>query len=181
VTQIIEKNTKTFGATSPEHLLELLNERKERFLDIVPQLQKMQSAPEPFLVEVRQGNEGLRYLYRDAIKQGGDVFGLGVDDSQYIEVDKTGLDQYYRDAKKIGLREKMITYKGAVMYGGKISEYRYIDKKYFQPTPTIIYGNTIVMIKWKPTLNLIFINSRELADAYKKHFAILWKSAKKNP
>ncbi len=181
VTQIIAKNTKTFGATAPKHLLALIEERKARFADIVPELHKLQTTTEPFLVEVRQGNEGLRYLYRDAIKTGKEIMGLGIDDAQYIEADKTGLEQYYRDAEKNGIKEKMITYKGAKMFGSKISAYRYVDKKYFQPTPTITYGNTIVMMTWKPTLHLIFINSKELADAYKKNFMILWKSAKKNP
>ena len=179
VSQTIMKNSKTFAATPPEKILQLLEEKKERFKELVPKLQKLHSQTTAFIVEVRQGIEGIRYLYRDAISKGGEILGLGIDDGQYIALDTTGLEQYYRDAEANGVREKMITFKGAKTFGSKISEYRYVDKAYFQPTPTIIYGDTIVMIQWKPTPYLIFINSSELAESFKKHFQLLWKIAKK--
>ncbi|MFH0978230.1 MAG: helix-turn-helix domain-containing protein [Candidatus Woesearchaeota archaeon] len=177
ISQVISHNSKTFSATSPEKILELLEERKNRFAEMIPSLQSLHTKGYSFTVEVRQGIEGIRYLYRDAVHKKNEVLGLGIDDAEYMDLDETGLQQYYRDAEAVNLKEKLITYKGAKVFGSRISEYRYVDKAFFQPTPTLIYGNTIVMIQWKP-LYLIFIDSPELAESFRKHFKLLWKMAK---
>jgi hypothetical protein len=80
---------------------------------------------------------------------------------------------YYRDVEKAGMNERLLTFKGAKTFNHPIAEYRFIDQKYFQPTPTFIYGNKIVLISWKPTTRLIFIESEELSDAFRKHFEAL--------
>jgi sugar-specific transcriptional regulator TrmB len=180
VSQITKNNVKYFKATNPKQILGLLEEKQSLFKTILPKLEKLQEKhSESIIVEVRQGNEGLNHLYRDAITVGKEVLGLGVDDEQYMEYDKTHLDQYYRDVKEKGIKERFITRKDAKTYGNPGSEYRYVDEAYFQPTPIFIYGDRVVIITWKPILTLVFMQSEELAEAFKKHFELLWKISEK--
>jgi HTH-type transcriptional regulator, sugar sensing transcriptional regulator len=180
VSEIVEHNVKTFTAIKPSDILLLLEEKQQRFRDEIPKLENIFSDQKnPFKVEVWQGKEGLRHLYRDAISVGGEVLGLGVDDSQYMDIDDIGLKIYYRDAEASGMNERFLTHEKAKTFGSPIAKYKYIDSKYFQPTPIFIYGNKIVMVNWKPTLRLIYIESNEISDAFKKHFEALWAIGKK--
>lgn len=179
VNQTIKGRTKRFAATDPKTLYEERIANAQRFSAILPALQAAHNQhKEELAVEVRQGNAGLRFLYKDSISRGGEVLGFGVDDSQYVDMDDTGLQQYYRDAKANGMKERIITYKGAFIVGNPLSEYRYVDKKFFQPTPIFVYKNTLGMITFVPRMYLIFIRSKELADAFRKHFELLWSIAK---
>lgn len=178
VGEYIKGDVKTFKATTPKTLKENIREQQMLLEEIMPQLEKLsEHVQEETIVEVRIGKEGFKHLYRDAIANSKEVLGLGIDDSQYMDFDKWSLQQYYRDAEKTGLKERFITYPDAFIYGSKISTYKTIPKTYFQPTPTFIYGDRVVIITWHPTPTLIFIQSKELANAYKKHFELLWKSA----
>ncbi len=179
VAQVIKNNTKTYSATPPKRLLEIIKEKTLRFEEFIPKLQEISSKQKEGLnIEVRQGMEGFRYLYRDAISIGGEVLGLGSEDEKYLDIDEIGLLQYYRDAERKKMKERIITYKGAKTYGSKITKYKYLDKKDFQFAPIFIYGNKVVLISWYPTVNLIFIENENLATGFKKHFELLWKLAK---
>jgi sugar-specific transcriptional regulator TrmB/O-methyltransferase involved in polyketide biosynthesis len=179
VAEYILKGVRHFVVTSPSKLRDKIEEKKQILEESLDKLQKLhQATKEQVNVEVRIGKEGFNHLYRDAIKAGKEILGIGIDDSQYEEFDKWSLDRYYRDAKIKGIKERFITTEGTKTYGSEISEYRTIPEEFFQPTPTFIYGNNVVIIIWKPTPTLIFIESSELSDAYKKQFELLWKNAK---
>ncbi|RJQ15796.1 TrmB family transcriptional regulator [Candidatus Woesearchaeota archaeon] len=177
---IIKHGAKTFNATQPKRILQVLQEKTERFKEISKSLEKLWSQQkQDFVVEVRQGLQGMRHLFRDAVDKGDEILSLGSDDAQYLDFDETGLQQYYRDAEAKELKERIITYRGAKLYGSHITQYRYINKDHFQPTPICIYANTVVLICWSPTLYLIFIQNQEIASGFKKHFEMLWKISDK--
>lgn len=179
VSESIQGNVKHFTATPPEQILSLLEERKELFTGLLPSLQELMQRPrQEFTVEVRKGKEGLRHLYRDAIEAGGEVLGMGIDDSQYIAADPAHITQYYEEAEKTGLTERLITYEGAVMLGSsKVTEYRCVPAQYFPPNETIIYADKVVFMVREPSLHIIHIKSGELARSYRKSFELLWENA----
>jgi len=180
VSEVIQNNTKTYSATPPQRLLEIVEEKVARFQDFLPKLKEISSHQKESLnIEVRQGVEGFRHLYRDAIAIGGEVLGIGSDDEQYLDIDEIGLLQYYRDAEAKGMKERIITYRGAKTYGSKITEYRHFSKKDFHSAPVFIYGNKVVLISWFPTINLITIENENIATSFRKQFELLWKLAKK--
>ena len=62
---------------------------------------------------------------------------------------------------------------------GTQSEYRMVPDNLFNPNPTHIYGDKVAIIIWgKPTYGII-IKNKQVADANRKYFQMLWKIAKK--
>jgi len=52
--------------------------------------------------------------------------------------------------------------------------------KYFDtPVATNICGDEVVMIQWEKNAFVIQIINKNVADAYKKYFELMWKIAKK--
>ena len=175
-----QNNGKIFAATNPSDILAMHKEKQEIFRQTLPQLEALYGKEnESIKVEIRQGKEGLRHLYRDEINIGGELLGFGVEDSINEEIDKTAVDQYFRDAQKKRMNERLLIPKGAKPSHNPIAEFRYIDEKYFQPTPIVIYGNKVVITVFKPNIQLIFIECKEIADSFRKHFEALWSVAEK--
>jgi predicted transcriptional regulator len=178
VSQTIRGRVKHFTAVEPKQIQSLLKEREQMFSEVLPNLMKLTEGQDKGLsVEIRQGKEGLHHLYRDAILTGGELLALGVDDAQYMDLDPIHFKQYNKEVERGKIKERLLTVKGAKVFGSKVSKYRFIPKEYFSPTPIIIYGNKVVIITWKPSVHLIYIDSKDLAKSFRRHFELLWKIA----
>jgi hypothetical protein len=59
------------------------------------------------------------------------------------------------------------------------SEIRYLPEKYSSPVAVNIYGDKVAIILWnKENPFAILIKQKEIADGYRKHFELIWKSSK---
>lgn len=178
VTKKIEGGVKQFTAAHPNEILLRCEQKGEQLKNILPSLQQMMKIePEELKVEVLKGVEGLHLFYRDILRTGGEVLIFGVDEEQFMKFDELHLNQYFKQSKKIGVKERVLTFEGAKCYGP--GEYRFIPKGYFQPNMVTLYGNKVVFILWEPQIHLIMIESKELAQSFKTHFELLWTIAKK--
>ncbi len=185
VSYILKDGKKFFKALNPEKILEYLEQKKQEFANIVPQLTKMmQVQADETQVEVIKGKNVLRTMLNDAIKnllEKKEIsYVLGVDEEKYLETDKIAITQYINKLKKYGLKEKLLTKESAkTFFEGSQFEYRFIPDEFFNPNSTHIYSNTVSIIIWgRPNYGII-IKSRQVADSYKKYFMMLWKIAKK--
>ncbi|HLD77762.1 MAG TPA: hypothetical protein VJB16_01910, partial [archaeon] len=62
------------------------------------------------------------------------------------------------------------------VYKERNVQYRYIAEESFSPLPTAVFGDNVVLMVWEP-LTIIIVRNKEQADAYRKHFELLWKVA----
>ncbi len=172
-------NVKYFSAIDPKKILSLLKEKEKQFSTIIPNLESLSKLDKGELrVEVFKGKEGLNHLYRDVVNTGGEVLVFGVDESKFIDFDSIHFDQYIRDVDAGKIKERLLTFKGAKSFGSKKSQYKFIPKDYFQPTPIALYGSKVAMIVWQPSLHIILIDNKELNSSFKKQFKFLWKKTK---
>ena len=180
VNYVVRNNIKYFSATNPEKLLEYIKEKEESIKDILPSLKEMsQYKKEAIKVEVYKGLEGLKTILNNIIKTKKELVGFSLDDSEFEKRLPVFMEQFFRREKELGIGERLLTSKNAKhFYKNKNTHYGFIDEKYFNPNPTLIYGNKIANIIWEP-LTTILIENNELADSYRKHFELLWKIAKK--
>ena len=51
---------------------------------------------------------------------------------------------------------------------------------YSSPAATNIYGNKVALIVWSENPFVVLIESKEIADSYRKKFEMLWKKCSKN-
>lgn len=178
----IKSNVKFYRAAPPSKLEELLREKKEHLDEIIPSLTQLASLEKKSLkVEVYEGVEGFKTLISRMLNRTDDLLAFGVDESQFETRFPYLMKSYFRKEVKLGLRERLITWKGAkFIYKYKYLEYRYIDPKFFSPIPTLTWGSSIIFIIWDP-LTIIIIENKDLAEAYKKHFELLWRIADRKP
>ena len=84
---------------------------------------------------------------------------------------------FFRKEAKLGAKEFSLTKEGAtILYKYPHVRYRFLPDEYFSPNPIFLYGDRIAIVVWEP-LNIVRIQSRDLADAWRKYFWLLWKIA----
>jgi sugar-specific transcriptional regulator TrmB len=185
VSYIVQDNKKYFQALKPDKILDYLEEKRETVREILPELNKLTTLPrEDTFIEVVKGKNVIRTILRDVIstlkgtKQS--LMMLGVDETKFMEEDKIAIQQYLRDLKRFKIKERLVIEEGAKLtFPGEQSEYKKIKKEYFNPNPLYIYNGKIAQIIWGNPLHAIIISNKEVFDANRKYFEMLWKLAKK--
>ena len=182
VNYIIKGNVKYYNAGAPENLLEFLKEKEERIKEALPELKKLSEFEEKKVtVEVYEGKEGFKTVLNDVIRVGQDCVGFGIDESRFKKRFPVLMEQYFKKEEEAGIQERLLTSEEAgFIYKKPTTNYRYITKEFFNPTPTLVYGDNIYMVIWEP-LTAILIRNAQLADSYKKYFEMLWNMAKERP
>lgn len=183
VNSVLVGKTKQFKAINPKIILEILNEKKDNFNQILPNLQALfTSSQDKLEVETYKGSSVVRISLRDIITTlkdtGGTVYCTAVDESIPFIQNKTLCDQYERDMKRYKIKERVIIKKGSKgLFQRGTSLYRYIPLKYYNPNPTQIYGDTVQVLVWGNPNYLIIIRNKAVADSYRKQFEMMWKGA----
>lgn len=180
VTYVIKNNIKFFVAAHPSKLDELLREKKDHLNEILSSLIKLaESKKRKLKVEVYEGVEGFKTLLNKILKETEELLGFGIEEIEFETRFPDIIKSYFKKEGKLGIKERLITQKDTkFIYKYPHMHYKYIDKKFFSPIPTMIFGKNVCFVVWEP-LTIIIIENEDLADAYKKHFELLWKIAKR--
>ncbi len=180
-----EGKSQKYSVIHPDLILEYLNEKTESFKQILPSLIQMdKKAKEPLMVETYKGKSITRIALRDIIsrlkEKGGEVLCTAVDESVPLAKNKAIIEQYERDLLHYKIKERVIIKEGSKgIFQKQTSQYRKIKEKFFNINPIQIYGDNVQMIVWGNPDYLIIIRSKEVAEAYKKQFELLWQVAKR--
>jgi len=181
VNYVVKNNIKFYKATHPNKLLDYVKEKEENIKEILPKLKELAEFDRGELkVEVYKGREGFKTVLNDQLRFGGELLAFGVDESKFKERFPILLEQYFKKEEEKGMRERLLASEEAeFIYKKKTTNYRFISKEFFNPTPSIVYGNNVGFIIWEP-FNVIIIENAELADSFRKYFEMLWRIAKKS-
>ena len=185
VSYVIKNNKKHYKPIEPKKIHTYLEEKKEELNDVLPKLEEIyHRETEKTNVEVIKGRLVLRIIYNDILKNlkqsGGVLCAMGVDENKFLEFDRVAIKQYITKMKKNKLKEKLLSKESAdVFFEGSQSEYRLLPDHLFNPNPTHIYGNKVAVILWGEPMYGIITTNKQVADANRKYFEILWKMAKK--
>jgi len=185
VSFVIKNNKKYFQGINPEKILNYLKEKEEKFKTFLPSLIDLTKLPrEDTFVEVFKGKEVVRTVYRDIInefqKQSGIVLISGVNEKKFLEEDKIALLQHLKRLQELKCKEKILLSEGDTYFvKGAQTDYRWISKESFNPTPIYVYNNKLTIIIWGEPNYALMVKNKNLADAYRKQFNLLWKISKK--
>ncbi|MDP3027141.1 MAG: helix-turn-helix domain-containing protein [Nanoarchaeota archaeon] len=186
VSSVINGKTKIFKATDPKIILELLNEKVESFNQIMPQLLGLTNASkQPLSVETYKGKNILRIALRDIINhlretKHKEVLCTAVDEYLPLEKFELVVKQYERDLVHYKIKERVIIKEGTKgIFKKGTSQYKKIPIKFFNENPIQIYGANVQIIVLGNPDYLIIIRNKNVAEAYRKQFELLWKIAKK--
>ncbi|MFC1697797.1 TrmB family transcriptional regulator [Nanoarchaeota archaeon] len=190
---IIKDGVKHFEAADPHRILNYLN-RKEKQIEseknnirkIMPELILKQKSAHRSEAKIFTGFEGLKTANEDIIKtlkKGEEWLSMGL-----TEQPKTW--EIYFNKKHIvrakkGIKHKHlinIKYKSLFQKRKKLphTEFRFLPKDFEMPTSIEIYKNKIIiMILQKDDPMAIMIESKPVANSFRKYFNVIWESAKK--
>lgn len=190
---ITKNGVKYFEASSPTKILEYLEEKKENIekekkeiLKIMPDLiLKKQNAPKTE-VKVYTGFEGLKTANEDitnSLKKGEEWLSMGLTEQPKQWENYFNKKQVKR-AKKGIVHKHILNEKYKSLYQKrkrlKNTEFRFLSKEFEMPTSTEIYNNKVIIMLIVPTNPMaIMIESKEIAESFRKYFGLLWKIAKK--
>jgi sugar-specific transcriptional regulator TrmB len=179
---IIQNKRKYFQVKEPERFLEILENKKIAFEKILPKLEsRYESAETKQEVMILKGKNGLKTAFDDQIKVGKPIYVYGASE-KYNSILKYYSYQHRRKRLEKKINVKIIfneNVKGTERAKMPLAEVKFLPEEFIGVTDTIIYGNKVELFIWTEDPFVIMIESKELADSYRKFFNLLWKTAKK--
>jgi len=180
-----------FEATSSEKLIDVLEEEKfgiEKKIDklkrILPELNKYRESKPKAEAHILEGIEGFKAMRRDVLKHAGKehlMIGSIARENEVMPLffQKWDRERIKKEIKirvlyKFDARGKPLAQKQAY------AEKRFLPEHISNPAVINIYGDRVVNVLWKGNYPLCFVMvNKDIADAYRKYFELLWSASKK--
>lgn len=182
VSQIIEENVKTYSATEPKRLLDIVKETEVEIKEFVKNLENSKKeSKEDVSVKVFKGNEGIKSVMADIIREGKDYIMIGQGENFMEEELFTFSHQWVMKIEKKKINGKLLGTK-EMFKNVPISsteKKKYLAKELVPKIHMVIYGNKTIQIIWSKIPYSILIENKEIAESNKIYFDYLWKMAKK--
>lgn len=179
VSAVIRDFKKYFQAVAPEKLLEHLEEKKEALRQALSALKSLEGLKkEEIDGSIYKGKEGLKAIHYEMLKESKDILVLGAkgfifSDLPYFienfEKQRVKRDIKIRclwddkEAKKRAEKQRLVS--------GKL-----LPQGYASNCVINIFGKKVAIVLWKERYPSGFlIDNKDVADAYRKWFELLWK------
>ena len=173
---ILKNNRRYFEASNPNRILEILQEKQDLLKPIVKDLlEKHKAEKEKQETNFYKGKEGLKAIFEDQLNYK-EILILGASPKAY-EVLQFYFKWYDKKRKKKKIKARIIAYDKKIK-NIPLAEIRYLPQKYESPVAVNIYGNKTAIILWAKQPIVIAIREKEIANAYKNYFELMWKIAK---
>ncbi len=184
VTMTLKDNIQNFQAVDPKRLLAILNEKKEKISQILPELELLKhSVGEKPTVELYEGSKGIAALIDKTLNSGNIILSYG-----NYSIAKMTLEYQSSNFRKKRV-EKKITLKAVIdnfdreffeLKGwNKLTEIRILDALKKTSVFVHICEDMVAIYTFKKELIGISIQSKEVVEMHKFFFDLLWKQAKK--
>ncbi|MBD3252477.1 hypothetical protein GF386_01985 [Candidatus Pacearchaeota archaeon] len=192
VSFVIKNNVRYFEASSPNRILDYLDEKsheiqeeKNNIKKIIPDLILREKSAKQAEAKIFTGFEGLKTANQDIItslKKGEEWLSMGLTEqpeSWEIYFTKKQKER----AKKGILHRHLINEKYKSLYEKRKklphTKFRFLPKDFEMPTSTEIYADKIlifILVKENPIA--IMIKNQHVSDSFRKYFEVMWKMAK---
>ncbi|MBT4823563.1 hypothetical protein HN695_06015 [Candidatus Woesearchaeota archaeon] len=173
---VVMGNVKYYQATNPQRLSDFLKEKASRLNEVMPELVKMSGFHKKELnVEVFKGKEGYKAMLGLVIREKKDLIGMGFEEEKFEELVPDTMRWYFREIKEKGIKERIFVKNSTnFLYPHNNVSYKSLPDEYFNPNPTMTFGDFVAIHIWDP-FSTIVIKNKDLADSYRKWFEMLWE------
>jgi sugar-specific transcriptional regulator TrmB len=186
--QIFSTTENKYNAVDPDKLTEILAEKQEKLMKILPSLkEKFGARFAPEEAYIYRGFEGQKNIWRDVIRVGKDSFFIGAKGGWFDPRLETGRTAFFKEAnrKKIkfiqlfdnAIKEQIPDF--PKHFPGKL-EYRFLPKKYSTNSAIHIFGDYVITYtglgvgKISDDVVFFVIHSKDLAESYRTWFWYMW-------
>jgi len=185
ITYVVKNNVKFFKTTTPEKLLDYLKEKEAKIkeeekeiLKIIPEIKKIKESieKEETKIEIYEGKEGLKTVMNDILREGKDLVTWGATTKVEEYLPDFFIRKYLNERKRRKIRAKQLFTEFYGVLKSPLSENRKLPKEFASPTTTAVYGNKVSIWLWMEVPKVILIENKDLANSYRKHFDLMWRS-----
>ena len=131
-------------------------------------------------VQVFDGQDSIIRLWHDindTLKPGEIRLMNNVDETTYTnKMSKAHYKLLAKYSERVG--GKVLCLEGDKNFLDPNCEYRWVSKEQFSNMPYYVYGNKYAILIWAKVPTVVLIESKPIADAYRKEFMWQWENAK---
>ncbi len=183
ITSIQEGKRHHYQATNPSNIINFINEKKEKFEQLLPELLiKQQHAKQKPEVTLYRGIKGIKELLLELLNAGGNEHHTFGSSKKSLLLGEAWWVQYHKDRAKKRVKAKLLfneslkKWKAETKY--PLTEVKY-TKQGFEPlTETIIRNDKVGIIIWTDNPIGTLIHQKEAAQSYEQFFQLLWTNQK---
>lgn len=178
VSYIRENEKRVYVASDPKRLLDIAEQLRKDISDALPVLEAKYND-----VKTRQetsffhGVDGVRSIFEDQLNSSKDIFVIAT-----ANLATQGLKYYlphYTDRRvKKKIKLHILYSKGVKGEKIPLAEIRHLPDEFASPISTNIYADRVAILIWSLDPVAILIKNKQVAEAYKKYFDVLWAFAK---
>jgi len=185
ISYTIKSGVRYFESASPHRLNDMLLEKQQLILPIIPQLESLHKIAllKP-KIEVYEGIDGLKSIYTDITKSSPKILLEYGNSAIFIEVMKLYfIDNYIKRRIENRIHVKIITEPGKntrKLYSGDkklLRETKYLTEMRTVKTATYIYNNKIALLSFEKNPVGVIIENESFANTQKIIFEMMWKKA----
>ncbi|MBI5392988.1 hypothetical protein HZA96_03900 [Candidatus Woesearchaeota archaeon] len=181
VTFVKEGKRNHYQATNPKHIIDFINEKKERFETILPELllKQKQAKVKPEIITFR-GIKGIKELLLELLEAGGSEHHTFGSAKESLILGDTFWVNYHKKRALKGITAKLLFNESLKQWCDvnkyAKTEYKFTEKGFEPLTETIIRNDKIGIIIWTEKPMGILICNKAAAESYEKFFQLLWRN-----
>jgi sugar-specific transcriptional regulator TrmB len=178
---IMKNGVKWYEANDPKSLISLVQARSDDLKNIGDDISKdignLSTDRKTLKLEANifTGKKGLRMIFEEILDTGRPI-ALIASQLQFQEIFGPYFELWHkkRIMKNISQRSIFPEDMRQRLNKRKLLEYHFVDKRFTNPTTTIIYGDNTVFIEWSTEPLVIKIQSEYITRSHLNHFNLLW-------
>jgi len=125
-------------------------------------------------INVFYGLTGIKTIFNDIVETKKELVGWGATDRARELLPKF-TNNYILQREQNNVRARQLAVEGHGILDTDYSKFKFIPKEYSSPATTLIYGHKVALMMWfSDPIVCIRMNNKEIAEAYKHHFELLW-------
>ncbi|MFH1317014.1 MAG: helix-turn-helix domain-containing protein [Candidatus Woesearchaeota archaeon] len=174
-----------YEAADPSMIMNIIDSKREKINKIIPSIRIMQkSTKTESTFNTYKGVDAFISILYHFLEYNDDILVYGAPKTAY-EMIKTRIGNYHNQRIKKKIRMLHIYNFKAMQRIKQLKQkpytpVRYLPALYDTLVSTNVCGDEVVFVIWKPPIKTIQIIDKDMAEAYKKYFKILWKNSKEN-
>lgn len=185
INYIYEGKKRVYQATEPDHFFNYIDEKKERFKQILPELMaKRDFAKEHEMASVYKGIRGIKEVYNILRNEKAKEY-LSFGGGRQCE-ERMGtvwwknhhIKRIANNLPSMQVFDKTVKVFGKGLVRKKISKVRYLPADFAQFQETVIVGDLTAITIFTENAYSILIKDKSVTEGYRKYFEFLWKNAK---
>ncbi len=183
ISYTIEKGKRTYHCAPPNRLKEKtlkIKEELEKFEKLIPVIENIYKSSKPKInIEVFRGKEGIKTVFEDILNYEKTLF---IGGRWYVVKELPFFWRYYNKRR---IKKGVVWYNLVLHDAPKIPTKELIHVKVlpkeFNGSPAIIwiYGNKVVNVLWGKEFFAFMIESKQIAENYRRYHRYLWDNVAK--